>query len=313
MDNRAASRAQPADPSRRRFLKLLALTAGAAGAEAALPVVPAQAKTTEELAAEHAQDRGMLIDLSKCTGCGACVAACKVDNELDWREDQPAVGQNAALASDNWTVVKSVQTPDKGMRYVKSQCMHCLEPACASACFVKAMQKLPAGWVVYDPNRCVGCRYCLMACPFGIPTFDWDKTFPVVSKCNECFEDSSRPEDPTVCSKACPTGALAFGRRGDLLSEAHRRIDAEPKKYIPHVYGEKEAGGTSMLYISDVPFEELGFRSQPARPIPDYTWQVSRLVPPVGAGLAALYTVIYMRRRKLGLEPPVEDEPEEES
>lgn len=313
MDDRAAARSRgrwTAPTTRRGFLKVAALTAGAAGATAVLPAAPANAASTEELAKEHVGDRAMLIDVSRCIGCGACVAACKVQNHLQWRDDQPVVGSDARLASENWTVVRTESTSKGDPRFVKAQCMHCLEPACASACFVKAMHKSPEGPVVYDADRCVGCRYCMMACPFGVPTFHWEDTFPAVSKCNQCFTEGSDPSRPTACSQACPAGAITFGTRGRMLEEAHARIAAEPKKYEPSVYGETEAGGTSSLYVSDIPFAELGFKDVPQRPLPDYTWQVSRLVPPVGAGLAVIWAVIYARRRKLGLEPA---EPEEET
>ncbi len=296
----------PPDPSRRRFLKLVGVAAGTVLAETVVPARAAEASVPERvqyLAREHADDPAMLIDLSRCIGCGACVVACKYQNRLDWRDDQPWLGPEAELASANWTVVTTAQRDGgDGIRYVKSQCMHCLEPACASACPVKALRKQPLGAVTYDVNKCIGCRYCLMACPFGIPTFEWDRPISKVSKCSLCFERVTRGE-ATACAAACPVGAIQFGPRGQLLEEARRRITAEPDRYQPHIYGETEVGGTSVLYVSDVPFSELGFvQGLPERPLPDYTWEGSRLIPPVAAGLGALLVALYVRRRKVLLE-----------
>ena len=299
--------------SRRAFLRSAAAAAGMAGIVAATAgrasaeLVPPE---PEELAERHAGDSGLLVDLTRCVGCGRCVAACKDENDLVWREDQPAMGDDAALASSNWSVVRSVDTElhdepafgvrrHQGHRFVKTQCLHCLEPACVSACFVQALRKSEAGPVVYDESRCVGCRYCLVACPFGVPTFEWDETFGRVQKCDLCASRTSRGL-PTACAEACPTGAVTFGTRGNLLSEAHRRMAAHPDRYVDHIYGEHEVGGTSVLYISDVSFEELGFRTGlPEVPIPEYTWEISRLIPAVAAGLATTLVVLWHRRQEV--------------
>ncbi len=288
-------------PTRRDFLKAAAVTAGAAVATT-MPAAPARAATPAELAEEHAGDPGMLIDLTRCIGCGSCVAACKLQNDLEWRRGQPALGPEAELASANWTVVTTIERSrgtDGAVRYVKRQCLHCLEPACASACPVRALRKDPLGPVTYDVNKCIGCRYCLMACPFGVPTFEWDRPVSWVSKCSLCFERVSR-DGATACAAACPTGTIRFGPRGELLEEAHRLIAGEPGRYVPHVYGETEVGGTSVLYVSDVAFSELGFvQGLPERPLPDYTWAQSRLIPPAAAGLGALLIALWVRRRRV--------------
>jgi formate dehydrogenase iron-sulfur subunit len=259
----------------------------------------------EELAREHADDPGILIDISRCVGCARCVRACKLDNDLEWRQDQPATGVEAALASSNWSVVRAVgletmQDSRLGprrrvaRRYVKEQCLHCLEPACASACFVAALHKSEEGPVLYDGNRCVGCRYCLMACPFSVPTFEWDETFGRVQKCDLCA-DRTVEGRPTACAEACERGAITFGRREELLEEAWRRIDSD-ERYVRHVYGETEVGGTSIMYISDVPFEDLGFRTDlPTDPLPTYTWEVSRILTPFAAGFTVTIMALYAR------------------
>jgi formate dehydrogenase iron-sulfur subunit len=302
---------------RRTFLKAAAVTAGAVGLANAMPDdAQASGGSPEELAHEHFADRSMLIDITKCVGCGKCVTACKFENDLEWREDQPAEGPDARLASENYSVVRTVgvvpgETSGTGswqdeaprrrgeQRYVRQQCMHCLEPACVSACFVAALTKSPEGNIVYDGDMCVGCRYCQMACPFSVPAFEWDETFGRIRKCDLCYERALRGE-PTACSEACPTGAITFGHRGDLLEEAWARIDAHPGAYVRHVYGETEVGGTSVLYLSDVPFEELGFRTElPTEPLPSYTWEITRLLPPIATGLGAMLTTLWLRRRRI--------------
>lgn len=298
--------------SRRAFI-VGATTVGVVGAvSVARPAFASEGVVPESdpevLAREHADDPAVLIDVTRCVGCGTCVEACKASNGLPWREDEPAIGPDAALASSNWSAVRamSVETEEASplgprrrveRRYVRLQCMHCLEPACASACFVKAFRKTEAGPVVYDPNRCVGCRYCLMACPFGVPTFEWDRTFGHIQKCDFCVERTSRGL-PTACAEACPRGAILFGRRADLLAEAWRRIESDDR-YVRHVYGEHEAGGTSVLYVSDVPFEQLGLPTGvPTDPLPTYTWEVSRLLPPIAAGFAGVIVSLWARRQR---------------
>lgn len=295
---------RPAGVSRRRFLQVTGAAAVAAGVAAAPRKRPDANELVEELAVEHAGDRAQLIDLTRCVGCGKCVVACKLENDLGWREDQPARGPDAVLASENWSVVRTSEArgADGEPRYVRRQCMHCLEPACVSACFVRALKKSPGGPVTYDGDMCVGCRYCLVACPFGVPTFEWDETFGRVSKCDFCDERAARGE-PTACSEACPTGAITFGTRQELLDEAHRRIAAEPERYLDHVYGEAEAGGTSVMYLSDVSFEKLGLpTSMPETPLPWYTWQVSKLIPPAAAGIGTAIVALYLRRRRILLD-----------
>jgi len=240
---------------------------------------------------------GVLVDLTLCVGCRACVVACKEWNGLplnqeDYFRSLSAQKENAVfvgdktitprLSADTYTVVEYHDVrgseSESPWVFVKRQCMHCLEPACESACPVGAFRKTAEGPVVYDSWKCMGCRYCMMACPFGVPTYEWQNAIPFVRKCTFCFDritdDGSLPltERVPACVKACPANALMFGRRVDLLAEARRRIAANPGKYIDHIYGEHEAGGTSWLYISSVPFDKLGFpMNVGVRPYPEYT------------------------------------------
>jgi len=137
-------------------------------------------------------------------------------------------------------------------------CMHCKDPSCVSACTVSALTRNDDGIVSYNQDICIGCRYCVYACPFGVPNYQWDEPLPLVIKCDMCFARLGEGQQP-ACAATCPTGAIQFGRYEDMLAEAHRKINERPDKYVQHIYGEEENGGTATLYISPVPFEELGF------------------------------------------------------
>jgi formate dehydrogenase iron-sulfur subunit len=183
----------------------------------------------------------------------------------------------------------------------KTQCMHCEHPACVEACIVGALEKQPDGPVTYDDHKCIGCRYCQVACPFGIPNFEWDKPMPWIRKCTFCADRQAAGLRP-ACVTTCPTGALVSGDREVLLAEARQRIASSPGKYVDHIYGEKEVGGTSWLYLSPVPFEKLGFASVGSEAVTINAARAMGLVPPVLLGVAATMTGVYLltkRRHKL--------------
>ena len=188
-------------------------------------------------------------------------------------------------------------------RFVKRACMHCLHPGCVSACPVAALHKTEEGLVVADTSKCIGCRYCQYACPFGVPKFEWGNTLGVMRKCTGCTDRIAKGQSP-ACTTGCPTGALKAGTRGELLQEAHARIAAQPDRYYNHVYGEFEAGGTSRLYISDVPFEDLGLPVVDSAPVPRYAEQIVTRTPHIALSVAAVSTVTYavLRRRERRLE-----------
>src|SRR5271169_4924384 len=196
------------------------------------------------------QRHGLLFDTTLCAGCGACYLACKERNSLP----PSSTGFRGDVLSDHtYTTV----TPSSG-RYVRHLCMHCVEPTCVASCPVSALVKTPAGPVVYREERCIGCHYCVQACPFSIPRYEWAKAFPRVRKCDLCA-DRLASGQKTACASVCPTGATRHGSREALLAEAHERIRQSPGRYRDHVYGEHEAGGTSVLLISDVALEDLGY------------------------------------------------------
>ncbi len=177
--------------------------------------------------------------------------------------------------------------------------MHCDEPACASVCPVGAFKKTDEGPVIYDADRCIGCRFCMVACPFNVPKYEWSKAFPLVKKCTGCYERIKEGMKP-ACATTCPT-AISYGPRQEMLREAERRLAQHPDRYIKKVYGKDEAGGTSVIYLTSLPFEELGFKPVTMRALPGYTWQALRLVPgiflTVGGGLSALSWINHRKDR----------------
>jgi formate dehydrogenase iron-sulfur subunit len=231
----------------------------------------------------------ILTDLTRCIGCEACVWACKEINDLP-REDGAR-----ALSATSWTIIDRI-----GDVPVRRQCMHCLEPSCVSVCPVGALSKRPEGPVVYDAAKCMGCRYCMIGCPFGMPKYEWNTAVPRVQKCILCWEKSLSHGGAPACTTACPTGATTFGDRDALLAEAHRRIAAEPARYVDRVYGEHEAGGTSVLYLSAVPFEQLGFPASLAGdPVPRLTWNVlSKLPNVVSVAGVTLFGIWWITNRR---------------
>ena len=241
--------------------------------------------------------KAMLIDLTKCIGCRACQAACKQWNDLpaEATDNRGSYENPPRRSAKTWTTISfnEVEEGDKfSWVFAKRQCMHCQHPACTFACIVGALHKTPAGPVVYDDYKCMGCRYCMLACPFGVPTFEWDKAVPYIRKCTFC-NDRLKAGIKAACAKACPTGALQFGRREELLQIAHTRIMASPDKYVNHVYGEKEVGGTSQLYISPVAFEKLGFPTLASEPVSRYSDVAMLAVPPGIVGVGAVMGGIY--------------------
>jgi formate dehydrogenase iron-sulfur subunit len=230
---------------------------------------------------------GLLFDATRCVGCQACSAACKEQNALP-------LPVEPLTTAYTWTVVEKRE----GLN-VRRLCMHCLEPTCVSVCPVGALQKTAEGAVVYDGKRCIGCRYCIMACPFGVPKYQWDRAVPVVGKCMLCI-DRLRAGEATACATVCPTGATSFGDRDALLREAHGRIAQNPQGYVGHIYGEQEAGGTSVLMLSSVPFDLLGLNTRlPRQPLPLLTWQVLSKVPDfVMLAGAFLFGVHWLTKRR---------------
>jgi formate dehydrogenase iron-sulfur subunit len=207
--------------------------------------------------------KAVLVDLVRCMGCRSCQVACKAwnDNTYEISTCLGCYDNPKDFSADTWSLVRFTEVEQGGdfhWVFSKIQCMHCLHPGCVSVCTVGALEKTPEGPVIYHADKCIGCRYCQYGCPFGVPKYEWEEMLGLIRKCTFCADRQSEGYEP-ACVKACPTDALMLGEREALITEAKRRIAARPHKYVNHVYGEHEVGGTSWLYISPVYFESLGF------------------------------------------------------
>jgi len=247
---------------------------------------------------------GMLTDLSLCVGCRSCERACQEENKLPEPEtsfdDASVFEELRRPTAKAYTVVNQYDNPEDGGRplYRKIQCNHCNEPACASVCPIHAYEKTPEGAVLYDPELCFGCRYCMVACPFNVPAYDYESAFkPRIMKCVFCYDRIKEGRIP-ACAEACPMGTLTFGKRSELLSLAKKKIADNPGKYIDHIYGEHEAGGTSWMYISSVPFENLGFPTNvPNQPPIEFAKGFLSAVPTVFVVWPAFFGTLYAALR----------------
>ena len=268
-------------PDRRQFLKHVGCLAAAGTGALAASNALANSEHEEAAGGHFSGPRdpfGVLVDLSACIGCRHCEHACKEANgiepgRIEAYDDASVFRVKRRPATDGFTVVNAYEPRDPSRRaarsaatttdsptvYAKVNCVHCNHPACVSACIVGALRKQESGAVTYDAWKCIGCRYCMVACPFQLPAYEYDKVLtPQVRKCQFCHEKLDAGEKP-ACVAACPREALTFGKRNELIPLAHEKIAAHPSRYVDHVYGEHEVGGTSWMYLSPVPFQQAGF------------------------------------------------------
>ncbi len=265
--------------NRRTFLKFSALTA--------LLGLSPKAKASPTLSG-YPDRFGMLTDTTLCIGanCRKCEYACKKVNNLPADDlnlsDNSVFDKRRRTDPKNYTVVNRFPNPNSTEipYYVKKQCLHCDEPACASACLVSAFKKTPEGPVIYNKDVCIGCRYCMIACPFDVPTYDYfDALTPQVRKCTMCYDRIKQGKIP-ACAEICPKEAITFGRREDLIALARERIRNHPERYHPKIFGEEEAGGTGWLYLAGTDFAKLGFPAEVGTtPYPELTRGFLGMVP----------------------------------
>ncbi len=245
---------------------------------------------------------GILVDTTKCVGCKQCMIACQKKNNL------PQDTRTTILSANSLSVIetRNVMVNDKPKNQpVKRQCMNCVNPSCVAACTVGAMKKLPNGPVVYDSDRCIGCRYCMYACPFGVPTFEWNQQFSLIRKCDECADLQTKGQAP-ACVQSCPANALTFGEREALITMANERVYAPKSNYIKHIYGEREIGGTTVMYLASIPFEQLGFPTLPEIAPAEINATIMHSTPTIAAGMAMALSGIYWlvkKRNEMELEP----------
>jgi formate dehydrogenase iron-sulfur subunit len=235
--------------------------------------------------------RAILYDSTLCIGCKQCEEACTKRWGMPYNDQIAAEEQ---ISAHKLTTVRTF-----GDKFSRKLCNHCQEPTCASVCPVGALQKTAFGPVIYDETKCMGCRYCMQACPFQVPTYEWSSRTPRVKKCNMCYERQKEGR-PTACTEACPVGATICGERDDLIREAKQRLAAKPKEYYQKIYGIREVGGTSVLYLSAVPFEQIGMNIHvPLEPTPAMTWRALQFVPDVvSAGATLLGGVYWITHRR---------------
>ena len=301
--------------NRRDFLKVSA----GSGLLLASDITPANA-APKTLSPEAV---GILYDATLCIGCKSCMVNCKKYNSMPggalYREGGDIPYEYATpdkiydapngLSDKTINIIRTYTSGtgvnkdqvDNGYSFVKNHCLHCVDPACVSVCPVAALHKDPVtGVVSYDTGKCIGCRYCQVACPFGIPKFQFGSTSPKIIKCQLCHHRYAEGKY-SACCEYCPTGASLFGRVADLRAEAQKRLALTPGSqydypvqradsgytipktvsgYVDHVYGLTEAGGTQYLFMSGVPFDKLGFNPNITDQVyPELTWSYIKKVP----------------------------------
>jgi formate dehydrogenase iron-sulfur subunit len=269
---------------------------------------------------------GCLVDTTLCIGCRKCEEACNVRQHLPPPvlpfQDLSVLDARRRPDDKVYTVVNRYSPPTVSYgepakpTFVKFQCMHCLDPSCVSACPVGALRKDPSGPVTYTESRCIGCRYCMVACPFQIPAYEYQVALaPRIRKCTFCFE-SLREGGYPACAQVCPMEVMTFGRREDLLTTARWKIRSAPQLYLNHIYGENEVGGTSWMYLAARPFEEIGLPLLDETPPPRLTEAIQRSAFQFFAGPVVLFALVggvmkYMNRRTHNREKTAGESPAE--
>jgi formate dehydrogenase iron-sulfur subunit len=275
--------------TRRTFLKQLSATAG-------LLLTGSRARAEEAYPPGRTNSFGVLVDTTLCVGCRSCEKGCnEVNTDLPRKpaahfKDLSVLQDKRRMDYSTYTVVNrydSIQDAGQKPVFAKFQCMHCLRPACKSACIVGAFSSESTGAVQYDSWKCIGCRYCMAACPFQVPAYEYSNAFtPKVRKCTFCQPLISAGKVPG-CVQACPMEVMTFGPREELLREARKKLADFPGRYVQHIYGENEVGGTSWLYLSGIPFERIGLPRLGYHPTPGYTEPIQHAIfkyflPPLG-------------------------------
>lgn len=270
----------------------------------------------------YPESMGVLVDLTKCVGCRTCEAACNKEqglpppdkpfDDLSVFDEHRHGGLKRRTTEKSYTVVNRYDT-EGGPVYRKFQCNHCNEPACLTSCFVNAYTKTEEGAVIYDPSVCVGCRTCMVACPFYVPAYSYSSPInPVVKKCIMCYDTRLKFGKPPACVEACPQEAMIFGKRSDLIKMGHEKIKFQPEKYVDHIYGEKEVGGTAWMYLSGVPFEQVGFDTHlGTQPILSYVKDFLAIVPMVLCIWPALFTGFHLLATRKEAKKSTEQKSEE--
>ncbi|MCK5124894.1 MAG: 4Fe-4S dicluster domain-containing protein [candidate division Zixibacteria bacterium] len=300
---------------RRKFLKMATATVAAA------TILP----SVSEASLEHCEEDfdnafGVLVDTTVCIGCRNCELACDRQNELtdhpkSYFMDNTVFDSRRRPSVESYTVVNSSfdSSSTDNKSFGKIQCMHCNHPACVSACIVGALTKCKHGVVSYDAWKCIGCRYCMVACPFQIPAYEYKEALkPRVMKCTFCYDLIHNDKKP-ACVESCPVEALTFGKRGDLIKHAHVKIEAAPNNYYDHVFGENEIGGTSWMYLANKDFINYDLPKLEEEKIPSLTESIQHgifksFLPPL-----ALYGFLGLVMHSIRQDKKKEEENDEQS
>jgi len=295
--------------SRRDFLKSTALIgAGVTGLSSTAKAGPKNILSEDRM--------GVLVDTTVCVGCRNCEWACKEAHNLpagnlDSHEDRKVLETKRRPDHTALTVINEY-SPGKNSNLpldVKVQCMHCDHPACVSACIVGAFEKHENGTVTWDTDMCIGCRYCMAACPFQVPAFEYEKALnPQIMKCDFCFERTKEGKLP-ACVNICPAEALTYGTRTELVKIARDRIKRNPDRYVDHIFGEYEVGGTSWMYLANKEFAELDFPKLGQKPAPGVSESIQHgifayFVPPVSL-YALLGGIMWISKRRKELDEEI--------
>jgi len=237
---------------RRNFLK----TMGVAG----LTLLAGRNLANKSTANNEIEFQGLLYDATRCVGCQSCESACAEAHQFPQPNDEIVAGV-VRKTSETQRCVVNLRNTSAGEIYSRNACMHCNEPACVAACLTQAMYKTKEGPVIWRADKCMGCRYCMVSCPFDVPKFEYHSANPKIEKCDMCYDRIMQGNIP-ACAEACPAEALVFGTRRELIAEARKRIAENPDQYIDQIYGENVAGGTGYLTTSPAPFDELGYAAK---------------------------------------------------
>jgi formate dehydrogenase iron-sulfur subunit len=285
----------------------------AVGAGALVGAVPAFGSTVPSVPAGDSM--GMLVDTTQCIGCRKCEWACAQSHEIN--QDPPEAYEDTSvfdtprrMTADAFTVVNRYSNPadPKKPVFAKAQCMHCLNPACASACIVGALRRQENGAVTYEAWKCIGCRYCMVACPFQVPAYEYDNALtPRVRKCTFCFERVQQENTMPACAAICPPMCLTYAKRSELLQLARDKIAANPGQYLDHIYGEHEVGGTSWLYLTGQPASQLGLLDLGEKPVPGLTESIQHSVFKFGIPPLLLFGLLGAAMRTFQENEPEED------
>lgn len=269
--------------NRRKFLK-----GGLAGGVMAGLLGKSKDTKAAQTFGGYPEGMGVLVDFTRCVGCRSCEAACNKEQGLPKPalpfDDLTVLDHKRRTTEGAYTVVNRYDIPgEEHPLFRKFQCNHCNEPACLTSCFVKAYTKTPEGAVVYDPTVCVGCRTCMVACPFYVPAYSYSSVLnPVIKKCIFCYDTRLKFGRPPACVESCPREVMTFGKRKDMIKMGHQRIRNNPDLYVDHIYGENEVGGTAWMYLSSAPFEHVGFDTHLGnQPILSYVKEFLTIVPMV--------------------------------